>query len=70
MTQHERILDYMRTHNGITVNECTQNLGCTELRKRISELIIGGVNIQKIWERGRDRYGMPTRYIRYYLIED
>lgn len=36
--QHVAIIEYMQTHNGITVLECIKYLNCTELRSRIAEL--------------------------------
>jgi hypothetical protein len=69
MTDCERIIEYMKTHKGITVAECRDNIGTTELRKRICDLKNKGYKIIDFWEEGVNRVGHPTRFKRYYLIQ-
>lgn len=51
-TQNDRVLDYMRSHGGITSLEAYDKLGCTRLSARIKDLKEMGVAImaQKIIE--------------------
>lgn len=68
MADWERILEYMKTHKGITCKECQRDIGTTELRKRICDLKDKGYKIIDQWEEGTNRVGNPTRYKRYFLI--
>lgn len=70
MTDKERIIEYMRGHNGITCKECDREIGTTELRKRVSDLRRSGYKITDIWEDGVNRVGRPTRYKRYFLLKE
>ncbi len=70
MANATNIIEYMKTHKGITVQECTKKLGTTELRKEISKLRRKGYGIESIWEEGVNRYGAKTRYCRYFLIHE
>jgi hypothetical protein len=63
--QHEAILNYMRTHNGITVLECIP-LGCTELRSRIAELRSGRYGEFTITDKQEEINGKWHK--RYFLI--
>ena len=47
MTQKERILNYMRTNEGITSMDAFR-LGCTRLAARISDLREDGYKIQSV----------------------
>lgn len=67
MTYEERIIDYMTSHKGITVKECEQNLGTTELRKCISNIRDKGWIVLDTWEDGCNRFGDQVRYKRYFL---
>lgn len=68
MTDLDRIIDYMLSHKGITVTECRDKIGTTELRKRVCDLKSRGYIIEGIWEKGVNRVGNKTRFKRYYLI--
>jgi len=70
MTQHEKIIDYMKKNKSITPMEAFNHLGCTKLSTRVGELKKAGFNIESEMEKATDRYGMPIRYKRYWLIED
>lgn len=63
------IVKYLQTHRtGLTVKECQEKLGTTELRKRISDLKDKGYVFTTVWEYGVNRHGMPTKYKRYWLL--
>jgi hypothetical protein len=63
------ILKYLQTHRtGLTVKECQEKLGTTELRKVISTLKDKGYVFTTVWEYGINRYGLNTRFKRYWLL--
>ncbi|MBQ3785008.1 MAG: hypothetical protein II843_01275 [Alphaproteobacteria bacterium] len=63
------IVKYLMTHrNGLTVKECQERFGTTELRKFISRLKEHGYKFHDVWEYGINRYGLNTRFKRYWLI--
>ena len=66
INQQNRIIQYMREHNGITGIEATNKLHIMDYRKRISELRRkGDIIIADKWERGAD----GARYKRYFIEE-
>ena len=65
MTQQERILDYIDRHGSITPMDAFLDLGITKLATRVSELIRGGVMIEKTQKSGKNRFGEPVRYMEY-----
>lgn len=67
--QCELILDYLKTHNGITAKEAMERLGIARLASRIFDLKEAGFSVTSIFENGKNRYGLPTRYKRYYVEE-
>lgn len=52
---------------GITVKECIDVLGTTELRKIISNLKNKGFRVVDIWETDINRFGEEVRYKRYLI---
>ena len=68
MSDCDRVIEYLRKHKSLTVSECRDKIGTTELRKVISNLKNKGYIIEGIWESGINRVGVTTRYKRYYLI--
>ena len=68
--QH-RVYKYLQTHPYITVNDCKEVLGTTELRKIVSDLRISlipeGYTIDDVWETSFNRFGDKVRYKRYFL---
>lgn len=65
----EIIVKYLQTHRtGLTVKECIDRFGTTELRKIISLLKDKGYVFTTVWEYGYNRFGMETRYKRYWLL--
>ena len=69
MKQKQRILEYLRTHQGITQKEASDNLGCMRLSERIRELAAMGYKVRKVREEGLNRFGEKTRYMRYFVTE-
>ena len=70
MTQSERIREYIERHGSITPMNAFSELGITKLATRISEMRKCGYKFKKVFEEGTDRFGNPTRYMRYYLIKE
>lgn len=66
-----RVYKYLQTHPYITVNDCKEVLGTTELRKIVSDLRIKlipeGYTIDDVWETSYNRFGDKVRYKRYFL---
>lgn len=66
-----RVYKYLQTHKFLTVNECKEILGTTELRKIVSDLRIKlipeGYTIDSVWAESISRYGNKIRYKRYFL---
>lgn len=70
MSDWNRIVEYMKTHNGITGKECNNKIGTGDLRRRIVDIKRKGYKIVDIWENGVNRAGRPTRYKRYFLLKE
>lgn len=65
-----RIIEYMKTHKGITSQDAFRDLGITRLSARIKELRELGYNISTIMIDGQNRFGDPVRYGFYKLVEE
>ena len=63
------MVDALRAPGGTTNRELLVNYGIMDGRKRISELMAMGYPVIKTWEDGKNRYGEPTRYLRYSIRE-
>lgn len=71
MTQRDLILNHLRTHESITPMEAFSQYGITKLATVISEMIRHeGMNIHKELVKSKNRYGRPTAYMKYSLIEN
>lgn len=70
MSQNEMIMDYLERHGSITQTEAMNALGCFRLGARIWELKRRGVRIKRCMEDGLNRFGVRTRYARYYREAD
>lgn len=66
-TQCERIIDYINDFGSITSIEAMQDLGCMRLASRICDLKRRGYKIVSKTEIGKNRYGEPITYSRYFL---
>lgn len=66
-----RVYKYLQTHKFLTVNDCKEVLGTTELRKIVSDLRVNllseGYTIDSVWTESYNRYGDKVRYKRYFL---
>lgn len=69
MSQKQKILDYMRSHGGITQTQAFLELGCSRLSGRIYDLRADGHKIWTDMVKGKNRYGEPTEYAVYRLEE-
>lgn len=68
MTQTERVLQYIRDFGSITTKEAVNDLGCYRLASRIHDIENKmGMQIDRVTEKGKNRYGEPTRFTRYSL---
>ena len=70
MTQHERIIEYMRLFGSITPMQAFIDLGITKLSTRIGELIRDGYDIEKEKVTARNRFGEKCSFMRYTLKEE
>ena len=70
LSYEKRIVEYMKTHHGITVGECRDKIGTTELRRRICDLKEKGYEIKSVWEEGPNSNDTTSRYCRYFLIKE
>lgn len=69
-TQHDRIVDYIRTHGSITTLDAYRDLGITKLTTRISEMRRMGIVIEGERISVKNRYDEECRVNRYTLRED
>ena len=66
MTQKELVLKYIADFGSITPMEAFSDLGITKLATVISNLRLkDGKQFKIQMEKGKNRYGKPTRYARY-----
>lgn len=62
-----RILEHLRTHDGLTSYGAFKKFGETRLSARIKELRDMGYAIETVMMEGENRYGDITRYAFYVL---
>ena len=67
MTQCEQILQDMQDNGGITSLDAIREFGCTRLSGRIYDLKKQGHDIKKQRVTGKNRYGKPVSYDRYFM---
>lgn len=68
--QKERILDYMKEHNGITDIQAYNELAIRRLGARIYDLKADGHNIISEMIKAKNRYNQPVRITKYMLKEE
>ena len=69
--QQRMVLDHLMKHGSITSMEAIDKYGCTRLSSQIYALRHKKhYAIRSEWEDGINRFGSPTRYVRYYWDED
>ena len=69
MSQKELVLKYIADFGFITSFQAYQDLGITQLATRIKELKEQGYQFKTEDVKTRNRYGKPTHFYKYYLIE-
>lgn len=70
MTQKEMVLQYIADFGSITPMQAFGDLGITKLATVVSNLRLkDGVQFKIQMEKGKNRYGKPTRYARYSFPE-
>ena len=69
ITQKDRIINYIREFGSITSWEAYKDLGITQLGARINELKDKGYEFTTKREYGKNRYGEPVSFKRYYLAD-
>lgn len=69
ITQKDRIINYIQEFGSISSWEAYSDLGITQLGARIDQLKRDGYEFKTEWETKKNRYGEPTAYKRYSLIE-
>jgi hypothetical protein len=67
--QIRRVLNYMRTHNGITSYEAITEISVNRLASRICDMKKMGYDITSKWVDGVNKYGERWRAKRYWLVE-
>ena len=70
MTQCERVLQYMQDFGSINPLEAMKDLGVMRLASRVSDLKQEGYQIERQIVTTKNRYGEPTHYAEYRLMED
>lgn len=66
MNQEERLLAYIRRYGSITPLDAFRDLGITKLATIVSKLKREGKVFYQYYEKSRNRFGEPTRYMRYW----
>ena len=68
MTQHERIIAYVKAHGSITPFEAFRELGITKLATRVGEIErAGGAAFAHIRQDDVNKYGERVTYMKYVL---
>lgn len=65
----QSVLAYMIDYGSITVRQAVDDLGTTELRSRISEIKRAGYAVSSDYEVGKNKFGDPARFKRYWIKE-
>lgn len=69
LNQRELVLKYIADFGYITSFQAYQDLGITQLGARIKELKDRGYQFKTEDVRTTNRYGNPSHYYKYYLID-
>ena len=70
MNKTNAVLQWLQTHASISSMDAINNFGATRLSAMIFNLRKRGHNIETVMVDGRDRFGNPMRFARYYLREN
>ena len=66
-TQCERVMHYLNKYGSITQDIAEKEFGCRRLPSRIFELTDMGYKFNTIKEAGKNRYGEPCYWTRYFV---
>lgn len=69
-SQNDKVLGYLKTHEGITTMDAIRELGITRLSARIYDLRDMGYTIKASSKSGRSADGTPYTVAYYQLNED
>ena len=69
MKHIERIKRHLLDYGSITQLECAKEYGNYRLSEYIRQLRQKNWNIISDWQKGKNRYGEDTRYVKYILVE-
>ena len=67
MTQNERILRHLHDFGSLTSMEAMLDYGIMRLASRVSDIKKAGVPIRVETVSGKNRFGEPVSYARYFL---
>lgn len=67
MNQGERIISYIEQFGSISPLEAFRDLGITKLATRVSEMSRAGIEFEKQYVKGQNRFGETVYYMRYSL---
>lgn len=70
MTHGQRVVRYMSDFGGITRLEGMKDLGVANLPEVIRQLRLSGYRIISEEQKGRNRYGEPTHWVKYTLKDE
>lgn len=65
----QRILDHLEKYGTITSWEAIRDYGCTRISEYIRQLRADGYLIINVTEKGTNRFGEKTNWVRYTLVE-
>ena len=65
LTQHQKVINYIKQFGSITPMEAFADLGITKLATRISEMRKGGMEFKIEMVQGKNRFQEPVRYAKY-----
>lgn len=65
----DRILNHLEKYGSITSWEAIIEYGCSRLSEYIRQLRADNYLIMNVTEKGTNRYGEPTKWVRYTLVE-
>lgn len=68
-TQTSEVLNYLKTHKGITSMQAFEKFGATRLSGIIFNLRAKGLNIVSVYKTGTNRYGEHVSFVEYRLIK-
>lgn len=69
-TQDMIVLNHMQKHKSITSYQAFEMYGITRLSAKIYNLRQIGYKIGMVWEHTYNRYGIPVKYGRFFIIQE